>query len=187
MLDNSLLLSSTFLNSGVHDIWRYSVINMSNHEETHTIGFMMNQQVLNFKMDIIPSMYEITAPMPKKPCPIYCGGPVSTDKITIIHSPEYYNSKTSKVNQFSSVTFNNQIFQDIHDGNGPKEWKIMLGFCAWLPGQLEAELKRGNSWMMADCDEYMWGRYKKKSKMWTRIVEKNGAEQANQFLESILH
>jgi hypothetical protein len=31
----------------------------------------------------------------------------------------------------------------------------------------------------------MWGKYKKKLKMWTRIVEKNSKHQASQFLESI--
>ena len=29
----------------------------------------------------------------------------------------------------------------IAKGKGPREWKIMLGYCAWLPGQLEAEIQ----------------------------------------------
>ena len=61
----------------------------------------------------------------------------------------------------------------------------MLGYCAWLPGQLDAEINRGQSWMVADLDDLVWGKYKRKAKMWSRIVEKNSAEQANQFLESI--
>lgn len=184
MIDNSLILSSTSLNSGIHDIWRYAVINMSNYEDTHRVGFMMNQLVLNFKTESIPKIYGVDAPMPKN-IPVYCGGPVSTDKITIIHTPEYRNPTTSPVNDFSSVTFDDQIFKDIHEGKGPKHWKIMLGFCAWLPGQLEAEMKRQGSWMITDCDKLMWARYKRKLKMWTRIVEKNSTEQANHFLESV--
>ena len=184
MIDNSLILSSTSLNSGIHDIWRYAVINMSNHEDSHRVGFMMNQLVLNFKTSSIPKIYNIDAPMPEN-VPVYCGGPVSTDKITIIHSSEYKTSETSEVNDYSCVTFNDKIFKDIKENKGPKHWKIMLGFCAWLPGQLEAEMKRQGSWLIADCDKFMWSKYKRKLKMWTRIVEKNSSTQANQFLESI--
>ena len=185
MIDNSILLSTAHLNQGVHDLWRYAVINMSNYEDTHTVGFIMNQQVVNFDVSAIPKVYSITAPMPKKPCPIYCGGPVSTDKITICHSSEYKNKRTTPLNDFASLTFNNEIFDDISKGKGPREWKIMLGYCAWLPGQLEAEIQEKNSWMVADCDDYMWGKYKRKAKMWTRICEKKGSEQANQFLKSL--
>ena len=35
MIDNSILLSTAHLNAGVHDLWRYAVINMSNYEDTH--------------------------------------------------------------------------------------------------------------------------------------------------------
>lgn len=185
MIENSLILSSSNLNAGIHDIWRYAVINMSNYEDSHRVGFMMNQLVLNFKTTSIPKLYGIDAPMPQN-VPVYCGGPVSTDKITIIHSPDYKTSGTSEVNDFSCVTFDEKIFKDIEQGKGPKHWKIMLGFCAWLPGQLEAEMKRSGSWMVADCNKFIWGKYKKKLKMWTRIVEKNSSEQANQFLESII-
>jgi putative transcriptional regulator len=186
MLDNSLILSSSHLNQGIHDLWKYSVINMSNYEDTHQVGFIMNQQVLNFDMKLIPKVYSIEAPLPKTACPIYCGGPVSTDKITIIHSSEYQNTKTTPLNEYSSLTFNDQIFYDIEQGKGPRKWKIMLGYCAWLPGQLETEIDQKHSWMIADCDEYMWGNYKKKTKMWTRIVEKKGEEQASQFLSSLV-
>ena len=61
----------------------------------------------------------------------------------------------------------------------------MLGYCAWLPGQLDAEINRGQSWMVSETDQLIWGKYKKKSKMWTRLVEKNSSAQANQFLESL--
>ena len=184
MLDNCLILSSNHLNAGIHDIWRYAVINMSNHEDTHRVGFMMNQLVLNFRPDSIGKIYGIKAPIPTN-IPVYCGGPVSTDKITIIHSKDYSNSNTSDVNDLSSVTFDDQIFIDIAEGKGPKNWKMMLGFCAWLPGQLEAEMKRKGSWLVSDLDKVIWGKYKKKLKMWNRIVEKNSSEQASQFLESI--
>lgn len=185
MIDNSILLSTAHLNAGVHDLWRYAVINMSNYEDTHTVGFIMNQQVVNFDVKSIPQVYSIKAPMPTSPCPIYCGGPVSTDKITICHSSEYANKHTTPLNDHSSLTFNEQIFVDINQGKGPKHWKIMLGYCAWLPGQLESEIKQKNSWMVADIDDFMWGKYKRKAKMWTRICEKKGSEQASQFLSTL--
>lgn len=184
MLENSLLLSSSQLNAGMHDIWRYSVINMSNHENSHTVGFIMNQLVLNFKPSSITKLYGVKSNLPDN-TPIYCGGPVSTDKITVIHSNEYKTKNTTPINEISSLTFDDQVFKDIENKQGPKNWKIMLGYCAWLPGQLEAEFARGGSWMLADLDQLIWGKYKKKAKMWTRLVEKNSAQQANQFLDSI--
>jgi len=38
---------------------------------------------------------------------------------------------------------------------------------------------------LSDLEKVIWGKYKKKLKMWNRIVEKNSSEQASQFLESI--
>jgi putative AlgH/UPF0301 family transcriptional regulator len=186
MIYDTLVLASSVLNSGIHDLWRYAVINLSNDSGDHTVGFMMNQQVLNFDATMIPRVYGIKSPMPSFKT-VYCGGPVGTDKITIIHSTEYKNKDTSNINGYSSLTFNDKIFEDIHQGKGPKQWKIMLGYCAWLPGQLESEIKRSNSWMKADCDDLMWSNYKRKIKMWQKIVEKNSSEQANHFLESITH
>lgn len=184
MLENSLLLSSSQLNAGMHDIWRYSVINMSNHEDSHTVGFIMNQLVINFKASSISKLYGVKAILPDT-TPIYCGGPVSTDKMTIIHSNDYKNKNTTEINDISNITFDDKIFQDIENKQGPKQWKIMLGYCAWLPGQLDAEINRGQSWMVAETDQLIWGKYKKKLKMWTRLVEKNSSAQANQFLESL--
>lgn len=186
MIYDTLLLASTTLNSGIHDLWRYAVINMANEGKDHTVGFMMNQQILNFDATMIPKIYGVKAPMPLFKT-VYCGGPVSTDKITVIHSTDYKNKDTTPVNDFTNLTFNDQIFDDIHKGKGPKNWKIMLGYCAWLPGQLESEIKKNSSWMLADCDEFMWSNYKRKVKMWQKIVEKNSTEQASHFLDSILN
>ena len=183
MLDNCLILSSSNLNAGMHDIWRYAVINMSNHEDSHRVGFMMNQLVLNFKTESIPKIYGIDAPMPTN-IPVYCGGPVSTDKITIIHSTDYQNDNTSPVNDISHVTFDDKIFKDISEKKGPKHWKIMLGFCRWEPGQLDAELMRGQ-WLATGWSPLAWSSYKAKDKMWRRIIERDSSTAAKSFLDSL--
>ena len=151
--------------------------------DTHDMGFIMNQQVLNVGHKQINEIYNLKQALPK--CPVYCGGPVMTDRCTLIHSNDYKNTDTRLFNPHCSLTFNDAIIEDINKGVGPREWKVMLGHCQWHDGQLDAEIHRPGGWLQQPWHGIAWGGYRRKEKMGRRLVEIETHQDAHTFLDSI--
>lgn len=180
---DSILLSLNRLNQDRQEIWRYAVIT---HWETEqfTMGFVMNQRVINVQHQQIHTIYGLDHALPR--CHIWCGGPLNTEKCTILHSQDYRTPDTQLLGQHSGITFNNQIVRDINQGRGPKHWKVMLGHTAWQPGQLTAELMKPGTWCELDWHDAVWGQYRRKDKMWRRIMDREAQQSASQFLHTVV-
>ena len=179
---SELILSGKNVNAQNFNLWQYAVIMLGNQLDS-TIGFIMNQQVMNIDYSQIGRIYGIKTELPKQP--VYCGGPMSTEKVTIIHSLDYVIPGTNQMNDYCAITFNEQIANDIAHGRGPAQYKIMLGFCSWQPGQLDSEIDK-KIWLEDDHDDIVWSNYKRKSKMWHRIISKNANKASNDFLNSLV-
>jgi len=181
---SELLISSAQINSASAEIWKQSVIVM-NDSAMHqaTVGFVINQQVMNIDYKQINQIYGIKHALPE--CPVYCGGPVRTDRATILHTADYQNPKTVYINKHCAITFNDRLFKDIRNGKGPRQWKVMVGMCQWKDGQLDAELMREGGWLTHPWSKQVWGHYKKKDKLWKRLIENQTAKQADEFLETV--
>ena len=179
---SELILSGKNVNAQNFNLWHHGVI-MLGDQIDNTIGFIMNQQVMNIDYSQIGRIYGIKTSLPSQP--VYCGGPVSTEKVTIIHTLDYMISGSNQMNDYCAITFNEQIANDIALGKGPAHYKIMLGFCSWQPGQLESELN-GKVWLENDYDDIVWSNYKRKSKMWHRIISKNANKASDDFLNSLV-
>ena len=180
MLQDSLIVATHRTNSTQHDLWRYAVI-LPFETETATMGFIMNQSVANVGHRDVSSLYKVgTMPRSK----IWCGGPMMTERCTVLHTPEYHNPDTRTITQHAAITFNSQIIKDINQGRGPQTYKIMLGFCQWESGQLDAELTRG-MWHTVAWHRTAWSSYKRKDKMWRRIIESESTQHAQQFIDQV--
>lgn len=183
----ALLLSSADINdrttSGNHELWKYAVITLGDTAHTQNLGFIMNQRVQNIDYKQLSKLYGLKYELPQ--CQIYCGGPVSTEKATIIHSVDYYQSSTQKINSQCSITFNDKIIDDINKKQGPKHWKVLLGYCMWHDGQLDAEIIKPGGWLEQSWDNTVWGEYKRKDKMWRRLIEKQSNRDAKKFLDKV--
>ena len=179
---SELLLASALMNQLHQEIWRYSVIVMGDGMHTANTGFVCNQQITNIDYKQVAHIYKMPL-LPK--CPIYCGGPVNTDRATILHSNDYRNRGTQPINEFASITFNAQICNDIKNGKGPTFWKVMIGFSLWQDGQLDAEMSRTGGWLCRPWDPMVWANYKMKSKLWKRLVRSSTHEDARHFLNNI--
>ena len=139
-----LILASHLTNTQSHEIWKNSVIHISEQSEG-TLGFIMNQSVATIDHLAISKIYGVGS-LPK--------------------------------------TFNDKVVSDIQQGKGPKYYKIILGFCQWETGQLDAEIMRG-SWLATTHSNLMWSSYKSKDKMWRRIIERDTKQDAKTFLDSL--
>ena len=178
-----LLLSSASMNESPTEIWRYAVVTIGNNRiGTQNTGFVMNQQITNIDYKQISQIYKV----PQLPaCPIYCGGPVNTDRVTIIHSTDFSNTNTQRINEHCSITFNKDIVTKLRQGQGPKHWKCIIGFSVWQDGQLDAEMQRRGGWMTHPWTDTVWSNYKMKNQLWKRIVRRDAESKANLFLDTV--
>lgn len=88
--------------------------------------------------------------------PLYWGGPVNSNTVWMLHSTEWSCEHTVEINEEWSMTSNIEMFRDFAIGNFPRHFRLMLGYCSWSRGQLEAELagmppwNHNNSWLIAE-------------------------------------
>ena len=88
--------------------------------------------------------------------PLYWGGPVNANTVWMLHSTEWSCDHTVEINEEWSMTSNIEMFQDFANGNFPKHFRLMLGYCSWAKNQLQSELdgmppwNHNNSWLIAE-------------------------------------
>ena len=85
------------------------------------------------------------------PVSIHFGGPVSTGRVFILHSPEFNTANTFLVPGGLAMTSDQTILDSLARGEGPIRMKVMIGYSGWRPGQLEKEVARGD-WLNAPAD-----------------------------------
>lgn len=89
--------------------------------------------------------------------PLMVGGPVNPQAMLLVHSPEWRGVNTRWATDRVQITSDNFMIKRLAEGDRPRHWKMFLGLCAWMPGQLENELDRPTGWLIADWDEdIMW-------------------------------
>ncbi len=177
---DDLIISTQRTNLTQHELWRHAVI-MPWHTDHGTMGFVMNQPVANLTHESITSSYDVGR-VPRTR--IFCGGPQHTERCTVLHSRDWSHQDSRIINDQCAITFNRDVITACREGKGPRHYKVMLGWCQWEDGQLDAEMMRG-VWHATPWHNTAWSSYKSSSKMWRRIIESEAAVTASSFMNSL--
>ena len=135
-----------------------SVIYMITHKNEGAMGIVINQPIVETKINNIINNEELKDNSNIDNIPITIGGPVDTKKGFILHTSEFKDETTIKVDSEIFLTSNINILKSIVKGDGPKKSLFALGYAGWQPGQLEEELLNdgwlvapGNSKLIFEC------------------------------------
>jgi len=79
--------------------------------------------------------------------PILQGGPLERDKGFIIHDESYIDSTSFRISDGIVVSSSTNILHNIAVNKEPLNFLIVLGYCGWIPGQLENEISQ-NRWLI---------------------------------------
>ena len=78
--------------------------------------------------------------------PVYIGGPVHSDGLHFLHTPDCLASNTFWITNTLCVTSSVSILREIAEGRGPSHWRMFIGVSSWQGGQLEGEQSGEHPW-----------------------------------------
>lgn len=129
-----------------------SIVLICEHDENGAMGLIVNKSFDDEQIkEIFPDLVINDEAVKETFSPIYFGGPVSLERGFILHSPDYLTDETMQVSPQFSLTSNSTVMDDIKDGDGPVEYRLMLGYAGWGENQLEREIENGD-WLFQSTD-----------------------------------
>lgn len=130
-----------------------TVIYLCAHNSEGAMGLVINKQIDELTFPDLLEQLEIDQ-TPKDRIDILFGGPVEQARGFVLHSAEYIQEATMRVNDKVGLTATIDILRDIAEGHGPKDKILALGYAGWGPGQLDTEIKE-NGWLHVEADEQL--------------------------------
>ena len=153
-LSNSFLINMPHLN---HDpIFGQSLIYICNHNEEGTMGLIINKPLKgNQNQDILK---DFGLQNINENYNVYFGGPVSPEKGFILHDCSYKKNETMIIENTARLSYSKDIINDIKSGNGPNQFRLIMGYSGWDAGQLEQELDNGDWIIMPSSKDLIFSK-----------------------------
>lgn len=151
-----------------------SVIYLCVHNEDGAMGLVVNHLSEDLTFPELLEQVGVELKPETVSMPIHIGGPVETGMGFVLHTNDYEQANTIKVNDFISLTHTVEILKDIADGQGPRQAMLALGYAGWGAGQLDDEFQE-NSWLSVPADEALIFEGSQRDK-WQRSIAKLGVD-----------
>jgi len=128
--------------------FEHSITYICNHDDNGAMGLVLNQST-NLNLHEVLEQLEIEG-IHGHDHSVLLGGPVHQDHGFILHSEKGDWRSTLSVTDDIHVSTSKDILTSLAQGNGPKQYKVALGYAGWEAGQLEQELL-DNSWITVEA------------------------------------
>ncbi len=155
-----------------------SVIYICAHDDEGAMGLVINHPLESVAFDELLAELKITADievdLKALEVPVVRGGPVEGARGFLLHSSDFKNPDTVKVDDQIFVTGTLDALKDVARGAGPERRLFVLGYAGWTAGQLDQELQQ-NAWLIVDADPDLVFDGEAEDK-WERAVKKLGIE-----------
>jgi putative transcriptional regulator len=129
-----------------------SVIYMCAHNADGAMGLVVNRRVGSITFDDLLQQLGLGPNRRNDEIRIHFGGPVEQGRGFVLHSADYQQSGTMRVDEGVALTATLDILKEMAAGGGPRRTLLALGYAGWGPGQLDAEIQ-ANGWLQVPADE----------------------------------
>ncbi len=150
--------------------FRKTVILLVRHSRKGAFGLVLNRVVGKVKLARLLKGLDLKAPEDVGEINVHYGGPVDPESGFVVHSLEREAKPGFRVSETVGVSPVNAILRAIALGEGPRRIVFAVGYAGWGPGQLDAEMRRGD-WYTAPADQDILFDEKQNTK-WKRAVER---------------
>ena len=105
--------------------------------------------------------------------PLHIGGPVNTNALILQHTSDWRTPNTQYLEHSDiSLSSHKNMMGRLSQGDEPESWRLMLGYCAWSPDQLERELTLPTGWLVTDFDAELAWSPKRSEVIWHQALDK---------------
>jgi putative transcriptional regulator len=129
----------------------HTVVLVLEHDETGALGLVVNRPILEVPARELLNRLGLEGEAAPVDLQLYFGGPVDPQSIGVVHSTDYHRGATRSLASGIAITSDREILADIATGHGPRSAILAFGYAGWAPGQLDAELQRGD-WAVVPAD-----------------------------------
>ena len=147
-LDGQLLVAMPSMGD---ERFQRSVIFMCAHSEQGAMGLIVNRIADQVSFRDLLQQLQIEVPSSHREINVHTGGPVETGRGFVLHTTDYSQESTLRVDDEFGLTATADILKSIACGEGPTRSMLALGYAGWSPGQLDAEIQ-ANGWLHVASD-----------------------------------
>ena len=139
-----------------HHLWEQSAVLITDIDRNGSItGVILNK---GSRMTISEFGSRLTADLDHIPGILHIGGPDRQTSFTLLHSNEWRSKNTFQINEYYSISSDDDILSRFEVGDEPEQWRMFLGMCVWNPEDLESQMNGSKkstssiSWCKSTCD-----------------------------------
>lgn len=129
-----------------------SVIYVCVHNAEGAMGLVVNRLADELTFPDLLQQLGIEISQDPSDLPIHIGGPVESGRGFVLHTSDYRQGSTIRVDEQVNLTATVDILKDIAEGRGPRQALLALGYAGWGAGQLDGEIQQ-NAWLNVPADE----------------------------------
>lgn len=123
------------------------VIYLCRHEDAEgAMGFIVNQPLADLTLAELYTSMSMDIPNVALPN-IFMGGPVEMNGIFFLHSSDYTTANDLEVTESVRLSRSPAILDAIANNQGPRDYRCLIGYAGWAPGQLEEEVSH-EGWLI---------------------------------------
>ena len=140
-------------------VFAQSVIYLCAHSpEDGAMGLIINRRLAQPGLDDLFAQLGIEPNPPERRIAVCMGGHVDDSHGLVLHSTDWNGEGSLGVNDQATLTASLDVLRELAAGQGPKRALMAIGHASWAPGQLEEEILRDSSWLVAPAsDEIVFG------------------------------
>ena len=133
------------------DHFGHAVTLMCEHSDEGAIGLVINRPI-ELKLSDMMAQMGLKHDALQQEQSVFWGGPVQPERGFVIHKAPAGWESCMPVTESLYITTSRDILSAIGNGEGPKEYLVVLGYSGWGAGQLETEILN-NSWLNTPVDQ----------------------------------
>ena len=132
--------------------FRKSVILLVKHDASGAFGLVLNRTLGTVDISMLLGGKKPAGPRKSREVLLHYGGPVQATKGFVLYASDKPLPNSIRVGKRIAVSSDASLLNAIARGEGPEKMMIALGYAGWRPGQLKAEMRRGD-WFTAPAEE----------------------------------
>ena len=174
-LQNYLIIAMPHL---ADEPFSQSVILMCEHTPQGAMGLVINRPMESSKVVMVLNALGLDGDgPPDKFSDIYYGGPVQPGLGFVLHSAGYEEPTSNQVSSEIALSTSLEVLKSIQGGNGPRQFRLSLGYAGWGEGQIEREIANGDWLVVPATAEFIFD--KPDDVKWNESAKRFGIEIAD--------